>query len=437
MNYLVLMTILFVTILLLYKFLDFDLFNPIIISILCFEAGLLFCAIMLPYWKYEISFKSIFVVCILFSFMIFSAFFGKKISKKIVLKNYNSEIININEFTNYKKIIILFIVLLFSASIINNYYNIGYKYGFDGNWFEFTSLSMVIKSSNLTNGSKLLRINTYMQYVLKGITYCSLFLFIYNIFKLKKSIKNNVFLLLYILPYLFIIYISGWRQDFIFVSFYVLMMIGFYNNRSDDKIKELLKSFIIMVGIFFVIFILWCITAFLRSNGKFNFYEVFKYVATYFGGGIINFDQYINGFVLFPESKIFGERVFSNIYTYLNRLHITNISVPYAFLKSDNFIHTNIYSAFFRSYNDFGLIGCGFYFGIIFYILSFVYSLLHRYKNLFFISILYAYFCYPICLIGVDDAFIIYLISTTPLYVLFSYGIVYYFMIYTEKKSVA
>ena len=96
MNYLILMTILFITILVLHKFLNFDLFNPIIISILCFEAGLLFCTIMLPYWKYEISFNGILVICILFSFMIFGAFMGKKMSKKIFIKNYNAEIIYIN-----------------------------------------------------------------------------------------------------------------------------------------------------------------------------------------------------------------------------------------------------------------------------------------------------------------------------------------------------
>ena len=434
MNYLLLLAILITLVVVSLKLLKLNVFNPIMMAILCYIVGVLFCIIMLPIWKYEITFKSVSVVSITFIIIIFSSLFGQLLSKILELKDYNNSIIYLKEYSLSKKIILGIVTLLFSISIIKNYVDIAYRFGFSGKWYEFTELSLVVKNACISGQATLLRLNTYLQYFLKGITYCSIFLFVYNVLRCKKDVKSNIYLLGFVVPYLLVIYVSGWRTDFIFILVYILMMFGFNADRNNN-VKSILKCLVVMFLMFVIVLIIWSITAYLRSNGEYDYNKVLRYVATYFGGGIVNFDQYINGFIEFPKSNIFGNRVFVNIYSYLNRLHIGNFNIFSTFLPFDNVINTNVYSGFFRAYYDFGFLGNGIYLGIIFFIYSFVYSLVNKYKNLFFISILYAYFAYPICLMAVDEAFSIFFISTTPIYILLFYGIVYYFMIYRDNKE--
>ena len=406
MNYLLLLIILIVLLIISFKLLKIDAFNPIMIAILCYMVGLLFCIIMIPVWKYEITFKSIVVVSSTFVFLILTSLLGQVLSKKVKLKYYNNSIICLKEYTLSKKIILGLVILLFSISIIKNYIDIAYEFGFNG-----------------------------MQYFLKGITYCSLFLFIYNVVRLKDDIKKNLYFLLLSFPYLLVIYVSGWRTDFIFVFVYILMIFGFNIDRTNNSLKSVFRCLTVMFLMFAIVLIIWSITAYLRSKGEYDYNAILRYVATYFGGGIVNFDQYINGFIEFPKSNIFGNRVFVNIYSYLNRLHIGNFNIFSTFLPFDNVINTNVYSGFFRAYDDFGFLGNGLYLGFIFFIYSFIYSLVNKYKNLFFVSILDAYFSYPVCLMAVDEAFSIFFISTTPIYIILFYGIVYYFMIYHDNKG--
>ena len=435
MNYLLLLIILIVLLIISFKLLKIDAFNPIMIAILCYMVGLLFCIIMIPVWKYEITFKSIVVVSSTFVFLILTSLLGQVLSKKVKLKYYNNSIICLKEYTLSKKIILGLVILLFSISIIKNYIDIAYEFGFNGIWYEFTELSLAVKKACINEGAALLRVNTYMQYFLKGITYCSLFLFIYNVVRLKDDIKKNLYFLLLSFPYLLVIYVSGWRTDFIFVFVYILMIFGFNIDRTNNSLKSVFRCLTVMFLMFAIVLIIWSITAYLRSKGEYDYNAILRYVATYFGGGIVNFDQYINGFIEFPKSNIFGNRVFVNIYSYLNRLHIGNFNIFSTFLPFDNVINTNVYSGFFRAYDDFGFLGNGLYLGFIFFIYSFIYSLVNKYKNLFFVSILDAYFSYPVCLMAVDEAFSIFFISTTPIYIILFYGIVYYFMIYHDNKG--
>ena len=319
--------------------------------------------------------------------------------------------------------------------MIKNYYDIAYKYGFDGAWYEITKISMACKSANLTQGAQLLRRNTYMQYFLKGITYCSIFLFFYNIMRCKKDIKSNLHFVLFTIPYLLVIYVSGWRTDFLFILVFTLMIIGLNVDKSNFKLKNYIRYILVLLVFFILTILLWIVTVVIRNGDNINFYDVINYISVYIGGGIVNFDQYLNGVISFPVSNVFGKRVFVNIYSYLNRLHLTNVSVPSSVLSMGGVLKTNIYSGLFRGYDDFGLIGNCIYLGIIFFIYSFVYTILRKYNNLHFLSILYAYHCYPICLMGVEEAFSLFFISTMPLYVIVFYGIVYYFMVYIDNKD--
>ena len=294
---------------------------------------------------------------------------------------------------------------------------------------------MAAKNANLSYGAQLLRINTYMQYFLKGITYCAIFVFFYNIMRCKKDIKSNLHFVLFTIPYLLVIYVSGWRTDFLFILVFTLMMIGLNIDKANFKLKNYIRYILILFVFFIVALSLWIFTAIIRYGDSFNFYDVINYISTYIGGGIVNFDQYLNGAISFPASNVFGKRVFVNIYSYLNRLHLTNVSFPSSVLPMGGVLKTNIYSGLFRGYDDFGLIGNCLYLGIIFFVYSFIYTILSKYKNLHFLSILYAYHCYPICLLGVEEAFSIFFISTMPLYVIFFYGITYYFMIHKSIKQ--
>ena len=435
MNCILLLLILFFISIILIRIFNVNIFNPIIISIYCYIVGLFFCVIMLPYWKYDLTYKSIVVVSSTFIFMSVCSLCGIIVANKVKLNKYIDKSIEFKEFSYKKKTIMLIIILMFSISIIKNYVDIARAYGYSGNWFNLTEISLFIKNSNLTEGATLKRVNTYMLYCLKGIAYCSIFLFIYNAARLKKNVKSNIYLILFNIPYLFVIYISGWRTDYIFLTVFTLIILGFNLDFNKKDFKSLLKIALVMFVFFIIILVLWMFTAFIRMNEQFNFYKIINYVSTYFGGGIINFDQYLNGKIDIDVSNVFGKRIFSNIYSYLNRLHILNIDIPSQFLANDNLINTNIYSGLFRGYDDFGFIGNNIYLGIIFFIYSFVHSIILKYKNLFFLSILYAFFSYPLCLMGVDEAFSLYIIATTPLYVIFFYGVVYYIMIFKDNKE--
>lgn len=435
MNYLLLLVILIILVVVSLKFLKLDVFNPIMIAILCYIVGVLFCIIMIPVWKYTITFKSIAIVSVTFVFLILTSLLGQVLSKRVMLKDYNDGIIYLKEHSLFKKIIIFMVTILFSISIIKNYVDIAYKFGFSGEWYEFTELSLTVKNACLGGQATLLRLNTYLQYFLKGITYCSIFLFVYNVLRCKKDVKSNIYLLGFAVPYLLVIYVSGWRTDFLFILVYTLMMIGLNIDKSKKEMKNYVRYILIAFLFFIVTLVFWIFTVVIRYRDSFKLYDILNYISTYIGGGIVNFDQYLNETIIFPSSNVFGKRVFVNIYTYMNRLHLTNVAIPSSILPTKGVLKTNIYSGLFRGYDDFGLIGNCIYLGIIFFIYSFVYTILCKYKNLHFLSILYAYHCYPICLMGVEEAFSIFFISTMPLYVIVFYGITFYFMIYKSIKQ--
>ena len=435
MNYIILLFIVIGISLLSFFLMGKDIFHPIVISTLCYAVSIFFCIIMIPFWQYDITVNSIVVVTITFLSILIFSLVANKLAIKIELKKYNGNLVYINDFSQKKKTIVFLIAILFAISIIKNYYDIAYKFGFEGAWYEITKISMAAKNANLSYGAQLLRINTYMQYFLKGITYCAIFVFFYNIMRCKKDIKSNLHFVLFTIPYLLVIYVSGWRTDFLFILVFTLMMIGLNIDKANFKLKNYIRYILILFVFFIVALSLWIFTAIIRYDDSFNFYDVINYISTYIGGGIVNFDQYLNGAISFPASNVFGKRVFVNIYSYLNRLHLTNVSFPSSVLPMGGVLKTNIYSGLFRGYDDFGLMGNCLYLGIIFFVYSFIYTILSKYKNLHFLSILYAYHCYPICLLGVEEAFSIFFISTMPFYVIFFYGITYYFMIHKSIKQ--
>ena len=129
----------------------------------------------------------------------------------------------------------------------------------------------------------------------------------------------------------------------------------------------------------------------------------------YGGGSIQLFDMYLQE----PpqKSELFGSETFWGTYRFLDDYNIINLrKKPTGSLewrKSNNYSIGNVYTAYRRWIQDFGILGCAIVFAFVCMVYNIYYNKLKYYNkgknNLFNISLIfYAYLYYHLVLISID-----------------------------------
>lgn len=349
--------------------------------------GFLFSFICAAYniknWELNISLETIFIL----SLGILSVVLGDAFCKKVFVKKNKSscEVANYIFISRWKcLVVILFclIVLYLNYREVVRIANLNYVTS--GNLIYNYKTNVV--NADLEGAS----INSYVAQankVVKAFAYIFLFVFLNNVFALKRiskqnKIKNVSYLLpgiLYCLQWL----IKGGRYETIsYIISFVFLLYFFWRRKVGWK-KEIpvkyITRIILLTGL--IIGLFWISSEILGRKSASN-NTAMVYLFKYFGGSLVNFDSYLKDDLVFYNK---AHETFAHFVRDLNSWGLSNVEVvtSHEFRRAPSGIAIgNAHSAIRNYYHDFGVIGVVLMcllFGVIF---SFLYNKVIRISNI-------------------------------------------------------
>ena len=293
------------------------------------------------------------------------------------------------------------------------------------------SVSRLTKAMSLYDVFHYKRINTYLQYFRKAVSYVCIYVFLLNVIIKRESLIKRIYLLFPVIPFIMTVFFTGWRQEYIFLVTYTVTVFGILFIRGNGNG---LKTFVILLmiaagSIISLAFTFILIRTMLKGAWT-GLEDAIRYFAVYSGGGIVEFNELLKEPIQHPE--IFGLHTLQNIYSKLRRLGLDAPDITvyiYEFRAAGN-LWTNIYTAFRRYIEDYGYIGCYcicFFIGLIY---TFAFDIVIFFKNKHLPLMIYAALIFPLFVMPSEDYLFMYLIDTTPIYIILGILITYFLLIF-------
>ena len=405
------------------------------INMVCavFIVGAFFALIEADNWGYIFENKTTIVIGLSILCMIFGGLVANFVFERVEKKLKDKQFKYLEIKTPSVTIILILTAVLFYTAYM--YYMDSYEaivaLGQQIPKSDVISVSRLTKAMSLQDVFHYKRINTYLQYFRKAISYVCIYIFLFNVIIKKESFTKRIYLLLPVIPFIITVFFTGWRQEYIFLVTYTVTIFGILFIRSNgNKWKSFLTLFIIaMASIILLAFTFILIRTMLKGSWA-GLDDAIRYFAVYSGGGIIEFNELLKEPIQHPE--IFGLHTLQNIYSKLRRLGVDapDITVYIYEFRAVGNLFTNIYTAFRRYIEDYGYIGCYcicFFIGLI-YTLAFDY--VNFFKNKHLPLMIYAALIFPLFVMPSEDYFFMYLIDTTPIYIILGIIIAYYLLMF-------
>lgn len=323
------------------------------------------CAILnIKKWGIDLGGKTIFIILfgiLLFviPYIFFSLVTVRRNKKEIKDSNDNIQRNCVDEFkyVNFSKEICLILVFIQILFVISYLYFFSKSVGGISITNFSDQMSEYRKEISFDNSLEIPTIIKQLHKFFKGFIYLFTYIILHNMIVAKtKKEKRKVPLLFIISLLLFLIQsiLSSGRAElviyFIFalISYYLLFI--HYFGLKAFNIKRLLKIVcIVLVALFAFSSIR---TIFGRNNND----GLVDHVSRYFGGSIELLDLYLKDPI--PKSNIIGKETFYNINQMLAKFGIgESYTVHLEFRQHNGIPLGNVYTAFRRMYQDFGLIG--------------------------------------------------------------------------------
>jgi wzy len=329
-----------------------DIFHPTCLISLSFCFSI-FCAILnVENWKINLSSLTVEIIIIgLLSFILPSLFIKVKKDKKMELNE-------LKEIKISKGFTFIFLMAQFLLLVLHITWMEKYMGGFS-NLFD---LSLMKKFRFEKSFDQTIDYPFYINQGIKfskALVYILTYVFINNaIFKCtkKKKIKIEFSVVLSILMFVIQTFVTGGRSELIlfliyFVSLYFYLY-NFYNEKNGTRIgKNLIKIVLVVILVLYLFSITRTLVGRTSNDG------FISYISRYFGGSIQLLDQYLKYPV--PKSSIFGKETFYGINKFLGQLGLINekYTIHLEFRSSNGIELGNVYTAFRRMYQDFGIFG--------------------------------------------------------------------------------
>ena len=420
-----------------------DLMAPSNIVCGVFIIGTLFAWYKRPYWQFDYSQKTTVVILCSIGFMIGGAmlanvvvsWYGKKKTVRPQIQDgygLETEIIKNHRHwyeANTPSVGVIIIVTIFAIATSWLYYKDIYENVCQVNsslsMKEFAQVGAAVKRLSIDGDFQFRKYNAWLQYLRKGLAYGCIFLYLNAG---SESLKNHLkrsYLILPVIPFLFCCYITGIRTEFIFLIVYIVTLIGVMSLKggkiSIRQIAKVLVTALVALGILMSIWggtylVRHKITSLNQINNEIK-KSMLNNFAVYCGGGIVELDVFLKN----PpnERGVFGEHTLQNVYAKLNRMggDFPDIGLHIYKPSKAGKLKTNIYTAFRRYIEDYGMAGnyliclClgGFY--------TAFYRLTQRKKENPLYLMAYASLAFPLFVMASEDYFFMYLVDTTPLYI--------------------
>ena len=197
----------------------------------------------------------------------------------------------------------------------------------------------------------------------KVICFPSLFIFLHNIIKYNKSVRQNIWLLIPVINSCIYMFFSGARSMYlsliIAALFYSVIFRRFKLGWYKVKIKKYIVPIIIMAFIMTLVFVG---TRDIVKNKEYTTTPL-QYLTYYIGSPLYLFDKIIhNTQIAFPVhyKNYPGYYTFTWLYSELKKIGIINYQfqdVQFVYIGGSFKGGGNVYTIFSNPYHDFGLIG--------------------------------------------------------------------------------
>ena len=272
---------------------------------------------------------------------------SRRIRKAPVFMAYGEEKSPIN----ISKPIQYCMVALFLLVIVVAYYRI-IIYTDGGTWRErMRQFKVVARSLNYVSPFPLLDffINQLMK-IEQALTHVILYIILYNKIVFKTQFRQNGLLILILALYIPLPLLQGSRQPIVEIVMSGVLMYFILKKVQKSKIN------IVRLALFSVAFIsafILLFTYFASIVGRADIErDAMQYIATYFSGGLKNFDELIVGHP--GSTKYFGQSTFSGMYSFfIKKFHVLSPEEN-LYYHAFGFLGDNTVTIFGRWYEDFG-----------------------------------------------------------------------------------
>ena len=248
----------------------------------------------------------------------------------------------------------------------------------------------------------------------KGIAFVLIYIVLYNGVLCQTKIKKSC--LIPIALFCIEAILSTGRTLFIrIIAYSFIIFVLFYISKNGTKIQQLNRIVLIGIGALGVFIVIFTLLGKLIGKGQ---YDAALDVLYYYSGSSINlFNKYIIQ-VGRPDSAYFGEHTLYGIYNILHYIipgieHNSNPALETMYLPH---WYSNIYTAFRRYYQDFGMLGMI----IIPFCLGVFYGRLEMNAKTHlsnkWSAIIYAYAIYPIIEIAIEERFLVNFLSFSTVF---------------------
>lgn len=243
------------------------------------------------------------------------------------------------------------IVAFFLLVIAVAYYRI-IIYTDGGTWRE-RMRQFIVTSRSLNYVSPFPLLDFFINQLVKiarALVYVVLYIILYNKISFRTRFSQNGLLILVFVLYIPLILLQGARQPIVEIVISGLLMYFMLKKVQKRRlnIAKLAVFSIVFISIFVPLF-----TYFASIVGRADIErDAMQYVATYFSGGLKNFDELIVGH---PNStKYFGQSTFGGMYSFfIKKFHVLSPEED-LYYHAFGFFGDNTVTIFGRWYEDFG-----------------------------------------------------------------------------------
>ncbi|MCI8359890.1 MAG: oligosaccharide repeat unit polymerase [Clostridiales bacterium] len=222
--------------------------------------------------------------------------------------------------------------------------------------------------------------------------------------------------------------LSAARDGFI-IDIAYLLIVGcvLYQQKKRWNYWNTVKIILLGAAALCLFLVIFRLTGLMKDSGTGT--SMFSSISKYIGFSIPGFNDY----VLNPraDTGYFGDHTLLSVYSVLRQLglDLPQLSIHHDFVAFPG-IESNVYSCLRRYIEDYGYLGMYVIMAGLGALYSALFHTVQSRPDSNFLLIVYANLSYSLFMCAIDDQFLLYVFSTTFLYLMIFIGAFYYFFVY-------
>lgn len=320
------------------------------------------------------------------------------------------------EYRYEPKLWIVFIVILgmilLAVLSFRELYNLSISLG---NNDGYTNIIKTIRPYIEKQTVSLSRWMNYRQTVALALASTFSYMVLFNIFHSKFKFYDLILLLPVVLYIPFMIFTTG-RMAMMSFGIFIFVLGTLLYQKSQNYTKKSTYNalvFLVISGILFITFFLFM--GFFTGKIASENHNISMILAHYAGVSLPAFDKAIH--TIYTDNGFVGSHTLLGMYRILSRIgmNVPSVDIFLPFVKF-NGIDTNVYTAEWRYYLDFGTFGMCAIMWTMGAAYTFFYSCIKYSSSSAFFLILYSSIAFPLFLSSIDERFFLDLFGTAILY---------------------